>query len=557
MPTSCAALLALWLFVVFAGDRLLNQREMENLKLTADQQSWIVAKQVDDLMDRLRDIAGNAFTVNAFVDPLSVQHFLEPFLRSLRLGDFSSSIVAMVDFSGKVVASNQEDGVAKGELSEALWLDDVLGGEEALSILEGAMVAAVPIRVGSLPEGAIVIKLAPEDTKRLLSSKKHDGDVWLASREGRVLHGPSERAEWDQANELVMSDRVPLPGFSALEISSAVPARERDHAVGLLHRILFIAFVVDLAALVAGIYIAASLVSKPLNQLIGKIRSLQEPGDPGARLKVAGPRELENLALAFNDAVDRQADLTIRLEKSLAAEKATNEQQREFVSLVSHEFRTPLAIIDGNISRIRRKFGEIPPEQISAALEKCGRAVRRLIDLMESVLSSSRLEAGAIAFNPVPCRMDELLREIVQNQSEISQQHEIVADIDKLSAEVQGDPKLLHQIFTNLLSNAVKYSPNASRVWIEACSSDGEAVISVRDQGVGIPEKELEKLFGRFFRASTAKGIPGTGIGLHLVRNLVEMHGGEIAVTSVEDEGSTFTVRLPTVGARPRGLRAA
>lgn len=169
----------------------------------------------------------------------------------------------------------------------------------------------------------------------------------------------------------------------------------------------------------------------------------------------------------------------------------------------------------------------------------------RLIGLVDSVLSSASLEAGTIAFQPAPMDLKTLVRKACGNQQEISREHAIEVDIDVLPETYVGDAKLLHQVVTNLLSNAVKYSPGADRVRVTGSSVDGHLEIAVRDFGLGIPEKDLPKLFQRFFHASTSAGIQGTGIGLNLAKVLVEMHGGTIILNSVEGEGSTFVVRLP------------
>ena len=261
-----------------------------------------------------------------------------------------------------------------------------------------------------------------------------------------------------------------------------------------------------------------------------------------------GPDEIANLAHAFNDAANRQTDLTQRLEEALASEQELNNLQRQFVSLVSHEFRTPLAIVDGNAQLVLRKIETISRDRIGAALEKSRTAVARLIELMETVLSSSKLESGMIEFNPTSCALIEIVSESIENQQQISKTHRIVSTIDQLPESIVADRKLVSHIFTNLLSNAVKYSPNADTVWIDGHLDAGIAVISVRDEGVGIPENQMENLFGQFFRARTAQGIAGTGIGLYLVKKLVEMHGGSIQVQSVENQGSTFEVRLPVDG---------
>lgn len=544
VPPSCVALLAIWLLVGIGGVWVLNQRNVESLQAAAEQQTWAVADKIDHFFDNLRAIADNALTINAFIDPLSVEHFLQPFFRSFRIGEYGSLSISMTDFSGQVMASNRGIDDAVGLPPRDLWLTPAIEGKDVLTIRDGAMIAAVPVKIGSLPEGAILVTLSPADTEALLSSKKHGGLVRLWDQEQGVIfngHG----APPSRTTDMIESVTLPLRDFPGLALSSIIVPQEETPFIGLLHGFLLIAFLADLIALAFGIYMAASLVARPLNRLVGRIQSMQELTDPNERLGVGGPRELRNLALAFNAAADRQAVLTSSLEQALAKEREINETQRQFVSLVSHEFRTPLAIIDGQAQRVMRRIDKESPEGIAASMGKCRASVARLIGLIESVLSSSRLEAGALEFDPSPCNLIELLLDVARTQESINPSHRVLCDIDQLPADIAADEKMVRQIFTNLLSNAVKYSPKASEVWVEGRREGADVVIAVRDRGVGIPENEMEKLFGQFFRASTASGIAGTGIGLHLVKRLVEIHGGDISVTSVANEGTTFTLRLP------------
>lgn len=255
-------------------------------------------------------------------------------------------------------------------------------------------------------------------------------------------------------------------------------------------------------------------------------------------------RLAEQNILVERHLVEEKAEAAL-LEQSLKHERDLNAQQRKFVSLVSHEFRTPLAIIDGKAQQLIRKSDKIAPDKRNDHLEKIREAVNRLIGLMESVLSSARLEAGTIELRPTNMDLRTLVHEACDNQQDISSRHEIKVDIGDLPRHYVGDPKLLHQVIANLLSNAVKYSPSSNLVDVKGSINEGHVEISVRDYGVGVPADEAPKLFQRFFRASTSAGIQGTGIGLNLVKALVDMHGGKIDFTSIEGEGSTFTIRLP------------
>ena len=258
-------------------------------------------------------------------------------------------------------------------------------------------------------------------------------------------------------------------------------------------------------------------------------------------------QHLEHLVVERTDELQRQA---VRLEEALDRERELTDQQRQFVSMVSHEFRTPLAVISGTIQRLRRRLDQMPKDKVLSHFARVERAVKQLIHLMESTLSASRLEAGSIAITVGDCDLRALLEDVCSDQQEMTRQHAIITDLQSLPPSIQADESLLRQVFVNLLSNAVKYSPEGRYVWIEAQADDDRVTVTVRDQGVGIPESELPRLFERYFRASTSTGISGTGIGLNFVRHLVEMHHGEITVSTKAGEGSAFTISLPVDGPR-------
>lgn len=237
-----------------------------------------------------------------------------------------------------------------------------------------------------------------------------------------------------------------------------------------------------------------------------------------------------------------------QLQESLEKERELNGLQRQFVSMVSHEFRTPLAVIDGNAQQLLRRLDRMTPERLSTGLEKVRKSVVRLTELMESVLNASRLEAGKIAFEPGSCSLVDMLHELCDSYGDLNLDRKIHVDIDLLPSTITADQKLLRQVFSNLLSNAIKYSPDGLNIWVSGkWQGHHGLVISVRDEGLGIPENEVQKLFGRFFRASTSTGIAGTGIGLHLVHHFIELHKGRIDVESVLNVGTTFSVHIPFI----------
>ncbi|WP_168220303.1 PAS domain-containing sensor histidine kinase [Azospirillum thermophilum] len=245
----------------------------------------------------------------------------------------------------------------------------------------------------------------------------------------------------------------------------------------------------------------------------------------------------------------RLMESTRALEDALRRQKELNETQRKFVAMVSHEFRTPLAIIDGAAQLVLRHGARMGPGTVRDHQETIRAAVARARHLIETTLAAASLDAGAIRFTPGPVDLHRMLEELVAQRASLSKDHRIALRIEDGLPVIQGDQRLLHQVFNNLLSNAAKYSPAGGGIEVTARPDRNGAVVEVSDHGVGIPEDEQGKVFERFFRASTSAGIPGTGLGLNVAKELVAMHGGDIALASGGGT-TTFQVRLPLAAPR-------
>jgi signal transduction histidine kinase len=264
--------------------------------------------------------------------------------------------------------------------------------------------------------------------------------------------------------------------------------------------------------------------------------------------------EMARAAVVFrNNAIELMmtqrglAQQATMLEEKLAAERHLTQLQRNFVSMASHEFRTPLTIIDGHAQRLNKLRERIGTEEINTRASKIRAAVLRMTHLIDNLLTSTRLvESGAgLYFHPQEVDLRELVHDVCQLHREISPGSTIEEALGDRSLLMVGDPKLLSQVFDNLLSNAIKYSPGAGIAKITAGIEDGRLVVGVEDNGIGIPPGDIERLFERYFRGSNVSGIVGTGVGLNLVKMVVDLHGGDIVVASEEGNGSRFTVRLP------------
>lgn len=239
-----------------------------------------------------------------------------------------------------------------------------------------------------------------------------------------------------------------------------------------------------------------------------------------------------------------------RTEVALQRELEATDRQRQFLSMVSHEFRTPLAVIDSAAQMLALRVDE-HDLGTRPRLQSIRTSVRRLNGLIESYLADDRLHTGTLAVEARPFDLAGLLSSLVENHGTISPDARFTLDVDGLPETVTGDPELLSLVFNNLIANAVKYSAADAQVEISARPDPFGLAVAVRDQGIGIPANELPRVFDRFFRGSNAAGVTGTGIGLHLVRHVVELHGGWVAVESVPGAGTTFTVTLPL----PAGTR--
>jgi two-component system, OmpR family, sensor kinase len=264
--------------------------------------------------------------------------------------------------------------------------------------------------------------------------------------------------------------------------------------------------------------------------------------------------EMARAAVVFrNNAIELMRSQRVLAEQaSMLAERLAQEQrltqlQRNFVSMASHEFRTPLNIIDGHAQRLMRTKERISSEEIEERARKLRGAVLRLTHLIDNLLNSSRLIDGGAEpyFHPTRIDVAALLHEVTQLHQEMSPNSNIVEKLGTAALQTAGDSKLLFQVFSNLLSNAVKYSPEGGPIMVEAAVEGDEIVVAVSDHGIGIPEKDLGRLFERYHRGGNVSGIVGTGLGLYLVKMVVDLHGGSVGVESREGEGSRFTVRLP------------
>jgi signal transduction histidine kinase len=250
-------------------------------------------------------------------------------------------------------------------------------------------------------------------------------------------------------------------------------------------------------------------------------------------------------AVALVNSQRRLIEQAAALEQGLENERRLTAKERDFVAMTSHEFRTPLTIIDAHAQRLIKRSSRLDPEDIAERGTRIRSAVQRITNIMDSLLGASRVLDGQVVFHPKELELGTLLRDACQVHRDATRGALIREDCSSLSAIIHGDPKLLFHAFSNLICNAIKYSPMGSPIEVSARQEAEWLVVEVRDSGIGIPARDRQRLFERYFRGSNATGIAGTGVGLHLVSMVVALHHGEVFVESLEGVGSRFIVRLP------------
>jgi two-component system, OmpR family, sensor kinase len=370
---------------------------------------------------------------------------------------------------------------------------------------------------------------------------------------------PVSKSAYDAASETLgmLTERNIASARDASERSDLVYAQARS-------RIALAIILAGLLVVGATLHVTRS-ISAPLVDLAKRMHRLAANE---TSIEVQGTQrhdeigEMARAVVVFrNNAIDlaqnRQAlaQQAAMLQEKLAEEQRLTLLQRNFVSMASHEFRTPLAIIDGHAQRFISMRDRLTADELTQRARKVRSTVSRMTQLIDNLIGSARLIDGRIELNYHPMRVDlaALVTEICHLQRELTPDAEI---IDQLAPPllVYGDAGLLRQLFGNLLSNAVKYSPDAGLIWVTAARQGAQIVVVIEDHGIGIPQAEQEQVFERYYRGSNTSGIVGSGVGLYLVRTIVELHHGSVALDSREDEGSRFSVQLPSLAAHADGV---
>jgi two-component system OmpR family sensor kinase len=362
------------------------------------------------------------------------------------------------------------------------------------------------------------------------------------------------------------SDTLDVISERNAALARAASARaDRAYEIARQRVALTIAFAALLVA-AAMLHVKRS-ISAPLLDLAGRMHRLAT-SETTVQLTGMHRRdeigEMARAVVVFRDnAIDLAASRKgLAQQASMLQEKLAEEQrlaalQRNFVSMASHEFRTPLSIIDGHAQRLISMQDRIGAAEVAERARKVRNAVGRMVELMDNLIGSGRMIDAEVElyYHAAVSDLGPVLRDACQIQRELSPGLQILEVVAPGPLRVFGDVNLLAQVFGNLLSNAVKYSPHGGLIKLYARLEPDQVVVTVEDQGLGIAAGDKQRIFERYYRGSNTTGIGGTGVGLHLVKLMVDLHQGVIEVESIEGRGSRFTVRLPS-RARDRQYRA-
>jgi PAS domain S-box-containing protein len=285
-------------------------------------------------------------------------------------------------------------------------------------------------------------------------------------------------------------------------------------------------------------------------ETIGSLIPVATLPGPGSRGAKTVPLELDGHELWLSISGVKFGDGIVYAFRNLTEERALDELKGEFVATVSHELRTPLAAIYGSAQTLRRKDLDLDDERRESLLDVIAHESERLTRIAGDILLANTLDSDRLRLEREPVDLDGLTREVVE-QMRIS-----FVDRDDISiqfsspqpgAAVAGDADKLRQILMNLIENAVKYSPDGGRIEVGLEARDSRVRVIVRDEGIGIPPGEEQRIFGKFYRVDPqlSRGVGGTGLGLYISRELVRRMQGRVSVASHEGKGSTFFVDLP------------
>ena len=378
----------------------------------------------------------------------------------------------------------------------------------------------------SFNQGGIYI-LVYSDMGALLA-----GQPPLAFAEGEAFENGAARAVEGRGSEFYIVDFwLPFGWEDGVWVRGVTAAPDTADVLDELAVIALL--VLPLAAIVGGLgaYLLARSTFRPIDRIIRAAGAISEGRDLSQRIGLPpGRDEISRLGQAFDN-------MFARLETSFESEK-------QFTSDASHELRTPVAVILAQCEDARR--GAQTTEQYAEAIDVIERQAERMSGLIAQLLQMTRLEQGTQRAAFEQADLSGLVEVICAEQPQLPRGITIQTDIQP-DVEAWFDVTLMSRLLQNLINNAARYGRENGHIWVSLRHVEHDAVLSVRDDGIGIPADRLDKIWQRFYQVETSRGeANGAGLGLPMVQQIAALHGGTVTVDSREGEGSCFTLRFPT-----------
>ena len=448
----------------------------------------------------------------------------------------------------KQKAASSEASAAQQEIQNLLDATETGIGEPNVTRLVDSVITALAIRAGTpgifdalfLSDSSI--SGAPQRGTKLVAETSIPQSLRESLHQNHQqawIYGDIVYEDGNHVNGIIVGNTVTVPNVGPYELYLLFPLTNEQHSVDLVRS----GVAVTGLALLIGLGVLALFVTAHVTQPVRRAAEVAEEfadGELNRRLTVYGEDDLARLAGSFNKMADSLQSQIKRLE-------TLSFVQQQFVSDVSHELRTPLTTVRMASELIYNSRSKFDPETARCA-ELLQRQVERFFHLLNDLLEISRFDAGAGSLEASTIDLVALARDIVENDVRIATAHETVLSFESSQsyAFIEGDSRRIGRILRNLVANAIEHS-EGKPVEVLLRTSDEAVSISVRDSGQGLSEENLERVFGRFWRAdpSRARTLGGSGLGLSISMEDAQLHGGNITVWGRPNKGAQFVLTLP------------
>ena len=300
---------------------------------------------------------------------------------------------------------------------------------------------------------------------------------------------------------------------------------ERDGHLFPLYFIIFLSLVIGAALSI--------FVGKRILQPIGDLRqAMSQVAKGDFTIQLSEEKQMEDVEELYHD-------FNLMVKELGSIETLRN----DFVSTVSHEFKTPIATIKGYVQLLQNEA--LSPAERGEYLERMLEGTQQLTHLTDNILKLSKLENQGLGLDFQAFRLDEQIREVILFLQPKWEQLNLSLDLDLPRTEFYGNEEFLYQVWLNLMDNAIKYSQKNSSIHVHLQNTENEQIITLSDEGIGMTPEITERIFDKFYQSDTSRKTKGNGLGLALAKQIVELHQGRIEVKSYPDQGSKFKIYLP------------